>query len=321
MHKRLIIAFVLALTLAGCSANKAGAPAPTRGPAPVDAQKVQQEARAPGTASEGTAANAAVTLAQVEQAGASVTPTDRKIIRNGDITLQVDDPREAAKVATRLAESNGGFVVTSETRLSSSDRVSVAVTIRVPSEKFSETLEAVRNIGRKVISEKITGQDVTEEYIDVQARIRTKLALEAQFLEILKQAKTVAETLEVQRQANQVRDEIERLEGRRRFLENQAALSTIIVHLEPEAAVVTSTKSGFIDHVRHAFGDAIDTGMAIIIGFIRFLGVAIPVFVLIILPGWLIVRWVGRRLLRRYRSSSAGGPPAAPGDAPGSAPE
>ena len=145
----------------------------------------------------------------------------------------------------------------------------------------NEAMEAVRSMGSDVLAEKTTGLDVTEEYIDLQARIRTKQALEAQFLEIMKQAKTVSDALEVQRQISEVRGEIERLEGRRRFLENQSSLSTIKITLSAPAPVVSTSGTSFGDHVRRAFGDAVDTASAIIIGFIRIVGVMTPVVVLI----------------------------------------
>ncbi len=77
---------------------------------------------------------------------------------------------------------------------------------------------------------------MTEEYIDLEARIRTQQALEAQFLEIMKGAKEVSDALQVQRELANVRTEIERVEGRRRFLESQTSLSTIKVTLEPARA-------------------------------------------------------------------------------------
>ena len=76
---------------------------------------------------------------------------------------------------------------------------------------------------------------MTEEYIDLEARLRAQRALEAQFLEIMKTANKVSDALEVQRELANVRSEIERVEGRRRFLENQSSLSTIKVVLQTPA--------------------------------------------------------------------------------------
>ena len=96
---------------------------------------------------------------------------------------------------------------------------------------------------------------MTEEYIDLEARIRTKKALEAQFLEIMKQARKISDAMEVQTQLAEVRTEIERLEGRRRFLENQSALSTINITLHTPTPVVAAATRGFVYDLKAAFGD------------------------------------------------------------------
>jgi len=145
-----------------------------------------------------------------------------------------------------------------------------------------------------VIPEKITGQDVTEEFIDLEARIKTQKALELQFLEIMKQATKVADALEVQRQIAEVRTEIEKLEGRKRFLESRASMSTITVTLHSPTAIAVSA-SGFGRTIRQAVGESVDVASGIVLFLIRFVLVMVPIFILIILPGWLITRYSFRR--------------------------
>jgi len=164
-------------------------------------------------------------------------------------------------------------------------------------------LNEIRSQGTSVIQEKATGQDVTEEYIDLEARIRTQKALELQFLEIMKQANKVADALEVQRQIADVRTEIEKLEGRKRFLENRATLSTITVNLQTPTPIVVST-SGFGRNIREAVADSITVAGAIVLFLIRFVIVMIPILVLIILPGVLLARFIYRRSKRMQLSGS-----------------
>jgi hypothetical protein len=256
-----------------------------------------------------------VSLDEANQSQAAAEAFNRKIIRNGEIVLVVDDPAAAQAKVSNIAESSGGFVVTSEISLAGSSSPTVAITMRVPADKFGPAMEALHAVGTRVEREKTTGQDVTEEYIDLEARIRTKQALEAQFLEIMKQAHTVSDALEVQRQISEVRGEIEQLEGRRRFLENQSSLSTIHVTLHTPAAVVTTTGTTFGDQIKRAFGDSIDTASAIVIGFIRLLGVGIPVFLMIILPISLLLRFLWRRMQRSMASTPAP-PPFTPAPPP-----
>jgi hypothetical protein len=223
---------------------------------------------------------------------------DRKIIRNAELSVELDDPAEGQRKIAAVAEAHGGFVVTSEIKQhngGSKPASTVTMVVRVPSAQFAAVIEKIRGIGGRFKQEKTTGQDVTEEYIDLEARIRTKKALEAQFLEIMKQTRKVEDALQVQSELADVRTEIERLEGRRRFLENQSSLSTITVTLQTPAPVVTANTFGFLHSFKEAFGESIDMGTAIILGIIRLIALLIPILLLIVLPGALALRFLHRR--------------------------
>src|SRR3712207_5925379 len=145
------------------------------------------------------------------------------------------------------------------------------------SAQFDAMLGAIRGVGGRVRQEKITGLDVTEEYVDLEARVRSQKALEAQIIEIMKRANNVPDALHVQSQLAAVRTEIERLEGRRRYLENQSSLSTIEVTLQPPSPFVESSRTGFLAEVRDAFGDGFDFGTGLLLGLIRLAIVLVPV--------------------------------------------
>jgi Domain of unknown function (DUF4349) len=250
-----------------------------------------------------------VSLDSASATQASAQITDRKIIRNAEMTIEISDPNEGLQKIAMIAEKNGGFVVTSESRENQANAqnlpsTTVTVVARVPSAQFDEAVEAIRRIGGRIKVEKLSGVDVTEEYIDLEARIRTKRALEMQFLEIMRQARKISDALEVQSQLADVRTEIESLEGRRRFLENKSALSTISVTLQTPAPLLAATTSGFQQNVKMAFGDGVDTASAIILGIIRFVIVMIPIALFILFPCWLLFRW-----LRRYLSWQKGTAP------------
>ncbi|MEA2175784.1 MAG: hypothetical protein QOD00_3376, partial [Blastocatellia bacterium] len=143
--------------------------------------------------------------------------------------------------------------------------------------------------------DKITGQDVTEEFYDLEARIKAKRALEAQFMEIMKQAHTVTDALQVQTQLAEVRTEIERLEGRRRYLEDQSSLSTITVTLASPALLVNTNTTGFFYQVRRAFGNGVDIAAGITLFLIQAILALLPIAILIFLPLGLLVRYLVRR--------------------------
>ncbi len=314
MRLKAIIIFMSAgMLLASCSSSsphESGSMSSNSSSSSTSTSTAPASASADKSAGSGggdaTFKNVSLTQASDSQsAPVTVAVVERKIIRNADISLELDAPAEAQQKIASLAEARGGFVVTSESRqqaLSGSSAMSEIMTmeVRVPAAQFDATINEIRKLGNRVASEKITGQDVTEEYIDLEARIRTQKALEAQFLEIMKGAKEVSDALQVQRELMNVRTEIERIEGRRRFLESQTSLSTIKVTLQPPAPLVSTT--GFFHSIKSAFGDGIDAAAAIVLFLIRFIIILIPILVLLVLPCVLIVRFLIRRLSKRAPS-------------------
>lgn len=244
---------------------------------------------------ERTSAEQPASLTKVEQTHAQAT---RKIIRNAEIGLEADSPEELQKQITSIAESKGGFVV--ESQQSSSDARSttrdvVAMTLRVPSENFDSALDEIRKIAKRVVVETVKGQDVTEEFIDIEAQLKAKKALEEQFMEIMKRANTVEDALNVQRQLAEVRGEIERIEGRRRFLEDQSSLSTIRVQIKTPAALSASSE-GFGYRFTESFGSGVDIALNFVLDLVTFVIGVLPFALFIGLPGFLI----GRHFWHKY---------------------
>jgi hypothetical protein len=303
---RNLLALLLTINLlifSGCSEqSKNGGVADQAQPQVSQAPDLKPKASAPQaepSKSDNDAYAQVASLSDATSAQAATLAAERKIIRNGELTLETESPADNQRRITAIAESLGGFVVTSEFKQNTAQAKpsqSVTVVARVPSSQFNAALDQIHALAGKVIQEKVSGQDVSEEYLDTEARIRTKKALEAQFLEIMKQAKKVSDALEVQNELAEVRTEIERLEGRRRFLENQAALSTITVNLQLPAPVVATTSSGFGHDIKQAFGDAIDIAAAIILFLIRAIIVLAPLALIFGLPAWFILRLVRRRI-------------------------
>lgn len=232
-------------------------------------------------------------------------PVERKIIRNADLQLETNSPEENQQKISAIAESKGGFVI--ESTQSSSDvkavsRDIVTMTVRVPAEKFNETLDEIRKSANRVIVETVKGQDVTEEFIDIEARLKAKRSLEEQFLEIMKRANSVEDALNVQRQLAEVRGEIEKIEGRKRFLENQASLSTIKVRLQTPTAF-TSNSAGFFYRLVQSVSSGFDFAMNFVLGFITFLIAILPFVLFVLLPIYIVMRYFWKRLRLRKTAS------------------
>ena len=238
-----------------------------------------------------------ISLAQTSASAIDTAASDRKIIRNAELNLEAENPEDAQRKITSIAELRGGFVV--ESQQSSSDitatsRDIVTMTVRVPADKFSEALADIRNTSTRVVTETVKGLDVTEEFIDIEAQLKAKKALEEQFMAIMKRANSVEDALDVQRQLADVRGEIERVEGRKRFLENQSSLSTIKIRLQT-AKVFAASSAGFGTRLTEAFSSGFDVAMNFVLGFVTFVVAALPFAVFLGLPSFVIIRYVLRR--------------------------
>jgi len=243
-----------------------------------------------------------VSLSDADKSQSITETIERKIIRDANISLEVPSTTETQHKVTAIAEQHGGFVVTSESKqrdnIDPAKRtLDIKLVVRVPANQFGPTLNEIKGLASNVTQESVTGQDVTEEFIDLEARLKTQKALEMQFLEIMKQAKKVGDALEVQRQTAEVRTEIEKLEGRKRFLENRASLSTITVNLQPPAVIVVST-TGFGHSLREAVSDSLDLASGIVVFLVRFVIMMVPIFIFLILPLGLAGIYLVRRAKR-----------------------
>ena len=308
MKSPTILLLVLLSFTVSCSRANNAPPAPTQSAAPVAQSQVEADKTAPRSAGYLT------DNFKYDAAKADIPAVDRKIIRNADITIEVDSTSEAQHRVTSIAEARGGFVVTSEAKQRQSVDPAQRATdfklvVRVPEDQFGVALDEIKKLATNVPEEKATGQDVTEEFIDLEARIKTQKALEAQFLGIMRQAYKVEDALEVQRQIAEVRTEIERLEGRKRFIENRSSLATITVNIQAPKPVIATTPTGVGHSLREAISESVELGSGMLIFFVRFLIVMFPVLLFVGLPSALVLRYFVRRA-RRVRLAQALATPA-----------
>jgi len=256
-----------------------------------------------------------VSLNDVDKVGATAEAVERKIIRNAEITMEVTSTTDTQHKVTSIAEANGGFVVTSEAKqrenVDPAQRtLDIKLVVRVPSTRFGVTFDEIKKLASNMPQENVSGQDVTEEFIDLEARIKTQKALELQFLEIMRQANKVADALEVQRQIADVRTDIEKLEGRKRFLENRASLSTITVNIQTPKPAIAVTVPGFGQNLRDAVSDSVGIASELVLFFTRFVILMIPILIFVVLPSGLIACYLVRRA-KRVRLAQALATPAA----------
>jgi hypothetical protein len=166
-------------------------------------------------------------------AGGSAAIGDRLVIKTGNISILVKDVQEALSAISNMASSVNGYVVSTKSGREGDTQVAT-ISIKVPAADFEPTMEKLRKMALEPPTESITGQDVTEEYADLDAQLRNLQATEKQLLNLLDRAQTVDDTLKVYNQLTNIRGQIERIQGRMQYLQKSAAMSTITVNLRPQ---------------------------------------------------------------------------------------
>jgi N6-adenosine-specific RNA methylase IME4 len=168
----------------------------------------------------------------------SSLPEERMIVRNGDISLVVDDVSQTQEEIAGLAERLGGWVVNSN--IYGEEEKRGWISIRIPSDKFDQALGELRAMAVRVTSESTSTQDITEEYVDLESRLRNAEATESQYLALLERAEEVEDILRIYESLSQIRYEIEQIKGRMQYLEQISAMSMISINLEPALGPLVS---------------------------------------------------------------------------------
>ena len=170
----------------------------------------------------------------------SVLPGDiseKQVIKNATLSLVVKKIDDAVEGIRSAAENADGFIENASVYESGGNTKSGRVVVRVPADRFEETVGVIKALAIKVSREDINARDVTEQMVDLKARLDNARAEEKQYLAIMKRASKVEDVLKVTERLYQVRERIERLEGQITYLSRQVAMSTITVNLTAEADV------------------------------------------------------------------------------------
>jgi len=243
---------------------------------------------------------------QIATGGAQLV--ERKVTKNGSLDLVVDKAETTAQAIQNIAEKAGGFVSHSQISEVSNNVKTGSITVRVPTDKFNQAMTDIKKLANKVEQENVDAQDVTEQYMDLDARLRNARATESQYLEIMRRALKVQDMLDVQQKLGEVRGEIEQLQGQLKYLNNQIDMSTINVSLTAQADVqVFGITWRPLTVIKQAFRNLLSslTGyIDAIIGLIFLLPVIVlwlATIGLILLALWKIGWWVRGRLFPKMK--------------------
>ena len=227
------------------------------------------------------------------------SPLERKIIRNGNVSLEVESLEEAEKRIGEWASRFGGYIISSWESESSS-----SYTVKIPSEKFDEAFNETKNYG-KFLNGNINSDDITDQYYDLETRLEAKKVLRERLENYLKNAKETKELLNIEKELNNAVSEIESMEGRMRRMKNQVAYSTININLQLPYRVTSEGFEwpSFSSGLRIFAVNVLDffIGLFKVICYVLICG--LPLFALVVLFYWLFFGKIGliKKLFKKLK--------------------
>jgi hypothetical protein len=272
-------------------------------PAVRDAQAAQQ----PAAGTLAAAPDASGGASGSGTAPALPSQLDRKMIVVATVNLTLDDVARGFEDVGNIAAVEGGFISSSAFG-HNGDRQTASLTIRVPVDKYQDAMTRIRKLSDKR-EENVNSSDVTEEYTDLESRLRNLQATEAIYLKFLDRAGDLGQVLTVQDRINATRAEIEQVQGRINLVEHQTDLATITVHLDPPVVAPDQpkAKSGGARSPLEAAADSFAASIVVLKG-IATVGLAVAAFSWWLLPLAAGGLFLGRRQLARDRRPPAGTP-------------
>ncbi len=286
--KRLVLAVLLLLLgvsfLSACARAPEAVPAAPPKPLPAATPTlVPYPTPAPPKGPEFSASDGSIGVA-----GPDLPSAERMIVRQGSLALVVADLAQALQKAGETARNLGGYVI-----YSSQQEEGASIALRVPAEKFEPAMASLKALAVRVVNEDTRSQDVTEEYVDLEASLRNWEAAEAQYLEILKKAWEVEDILKVQQELVNVRGQIERIKGRMNYLERTTAMSQIDVSFQPSKSPQPLVRPEW------SLGETLRGALRSLANFGQGLA-GLAVWVLVYSPIWLVLGLIIFFLWRRF---------------------
>ncbi len=214
---------------------------------------------------------------------------EQKIIKTARLEFETKDPDAVHKKILLLTKQYSGFVQ-SDNSGKGYGRINRNMVIRIPTENFQMMVDGVSE-GIEYFDQKdISRKDVTEEFVDLQARLKAKRELENRYLQLLKQAKNVKEMLEIERELSKIREEIEAKEGRLKYLESKVSLSTLFIGFY-KTSEIKGIKASYGQKMKNALQGGWNGVSMFFIGILYLW----PLFLIVIIVAFFIRRYIKKR--------------------------
>jgi len=233
-----------------------------------------------------------------------VEATKKKIIKTADVRMQVADYAASRKAIDAHVAAHGAYIA-SENENNNGHTLENTLVIRVEAERFDVLLAALAGEASYLHTKSVNARDVTEEYVDVAARLRTRREVEARYVEILRQARTIPDVLAVEKELRVLREEIESAEGRLKYLNDQVDYSTIRLTVYQTLAFAPAPGEGIGSRLLAALREGWSGLVTLFVGLVYIW----PFWVLVGIIVWCLVRYRRRLLARRAAAPPAAGAP------------
>ena len=214
---------------------------------------------------------------------------EQKIIKESYLRFETQDLNETYNQIVEFIKQNDGFVQNDNAN-TSNNRKSRNLEVRIPTTNFQNIIDSISSLVPFFDTKRISSRDVTEEFIDLEARLKAKQTLEKRYLELLSKARNVKEILEIERELSKIREEIESKQGRLKYLQDKVSLSTLNIEfykVTAKTGVTTSYGSKMVNAVKSGFN-----GLSLF-----FLGILHiwPFIVILIIVFFIIKKWLKKR--------------------------
>jgi hypothetical protein len=299
-----IVVLSLVVAAVGCAA-------PAQAPQPAEQVVVEQVVERP-------AAQPAQPMdAASASGGAAEGPagdTERMIVRTADLSVVVTDAAQAQQSVVDAVQGMGGYVADSSA-WREGEQLRARMTVRVPADKLDALLASVKALAVRVQQENVKGQDVTEEYTDLNAQLTNLEATEVELRELLAEVRQktqkAEDVLQVYRELTNIRGEIERTKGRMQYLSTMTAMATANVDLVPDALAKPVVEPGWrpLETLKDAGRALVNALKGLVNALIWIVIYVLPLLIVIAIPVVLVVlviRWLVRRSRRRPQAPTSG---------------
>ncbi len=305
----ILLSIFLAVLIAGCSSNSSEESQSDDSSNSQDYAATESAGELKNKAEISTDASEQENNPQEKQIG---NVSDRMVIYTANLSIQVNSYDDTLAFIQQELEKSNGYIVDSNSYSAEKDLVEGTLTVRIPQERFQTFLKVVEDGSTKVVDQSITGQDVTEEFVDLESRLKSKQVVEKRLLEFMEKAEKTEDLLKISTDLATVQEEIEQIKGRMNYLDNQVSLATVTIFIKEKKVNVPELENAELntwEETKKQFMQSVNFLLQASSSIIVFFIGSLPI--LFVIGGLLIILWF---IVKRKRKKQQGKPPTTLGE-------